>query len=56
MNHRILERFQEVLLELEMRQFFLLQESHGKLPERIQREEPNVRIIMTANLKVISVT
>lgn len=54
-NHRVLERLQEILLELEMRQFFLLQEAHGKLPEGIQCEEPNVWVIMTADLTKISV-
>jgi hypothetical protein len=52
-NHRVLERLQEVLLELEMCQFFLLQEAHSKLSEGIQREEPNVRIVMTADLTII---
>ena len=55
-GHGILERFQKVLLELEMGQFFLLQEPHGKLPERIQCEETDMRITMTADLVKISVT
>jgi hypothetical protein len=54
-GHGIFERLQEVLLELEVGQFFLLQEPHSKLSERIQREEANVRITMTADLAGISV-
>jgi len=54
-NHRVLEGFQEVLLELEMRQLFLLQETHGELSEGIQCEESNMRVIVTANLVAIPV-
>ena len=55
MNHRVLEGFQEVFLELEMRQLFLLQETHGKLSEGIQCKESNMGVIMTANLAAIPV-
>ena len=55
MGHCVLERLQEILLELEMRQFFFLQEPHSELSEGIQREEPNMRIVMTADLTAVSV-
>ena len=38
-----------------MGQFFLLQEPHGKLSERIQRKEADVRITMATDLTDISV-
>ena len=50
MNHRMLKGFQEVFLELEMGQFFLLQEPHSKLTKSIEGEEGNMRIVVTANL------
>ena len=55
MGHRVLERLQEVFLKFEVRQFFLLQEPHSKLSEGVQCEEPDVRVVMTADLAVISV-
>ena len=53
-DHRILEGLQEVLLKLEVRQFFLLQEAHGQLPQRIKSEESNVWIVVAANLQSFS--
>ena len=49
-NHRIFERLEEVLLEHEMGQLLLLQETHCQLPQRVQREEPNVDVRMTTHL------
>jgi hypothetical protein len=49
-NHSILKGFQEVLLEFEVRQFFLLQKAHCKLAQGIESEKANVRIAMTADL------
>ena len=50
MNHRVLERPQEVLLELEVGQLLLLQEAHGKLPQSIEGEEADVNVLVTADL------
>lgn len=41
MNHSMLEWFQEVLLEFEMRKFLLLEEAHSKLSQRINGEKTN---------------
>lgn len=54
MNHRVLEGFQKVLLELEVRQLLFLQEPHGQLTERIQSEECDVGIIMATDLILTS--
>lgn len=50
MHHGILERLQEVLLEIEVCQFLLLQEAHRQLSERVESQERNVCIGMTAYL------
>ena len=50
MNHRILEWSQEVLLEFEVGQLFLLQEAHRQLPQRIKCEEADMGILVTADL------
>ena len=51
MDHGVLERPQEVLLELEVRQLLLLQEAHRKLPERVQGEEAHVWVLVTTDLE-----
>lgn len=53
MNHGILERLQEILLELEVRQFLFLKEAHGKLSKGIKSKEGYVRICVGANLIMI---
>ena len=50
-GHGILKRPQKVFLETEMRQLFLFQETHGKLSQRVQSKEADVRIVMTADLE-----
>jgi hypothetical protein len=50
-GHSVLERFQKILLELEVRQLFLLQESHGQLTEGVQGEEADMWIIVTTDLQ-----
>ena len=50
MVHCVLERLKEVFLELEVRQFFLLQEPHRQLAQSIQGKEGNVRIGVRADL------
>jgi len=50
MDHGVLERFQEVFLEFEMRQLFLLQKTHGKLTQRVQGKDADMWVIVTAYL------
>jgi hypothetical protein len=49
-DDRVLEGSEEILLETEMRQFFLFQEVHRQLPQRIQRKEADIRVIMATHL------
>lgn len=51
MDHRVLERFQEIFLELEMRQLVLLQEPHSELTQSIQREKANVWVVVATDLE-----
>ena len=50
MNHGVLERLEEVLLELETGQFFFLQKTHGELPQRVQGEIADMSIAVAADL------
>ena len=50
MQDGVLKRPEEVLLELEVGQLLLLQEAHGELAQRIEGEEADVRVLVTANL------
>ena len=50
----VLERAEEVFLEAEMRQLFLLQKVHRQLPKRIERKEADIGVIMTAHLLEVS--
>ena len=50
MDHGVLERAQEVLLELEVGQFLFLQEPHGQLAESVQSEERNMGVIVATDL------
>lgn len=50
MNHGVLKRFQELLLEAEVRQLVFLQEIHGKLAQSIESEEADIGIVVTADL------
>ena len=50
-RHGVLERSQEILLELEMGQLLLFEEPHSKLPQRVEGKEPNMGITMTADLQ-----
>ena len=50
MDHGVFKRPQEVLLELEMWQLLLLQETHGQLTESIERKESNVGVLVAADL------
>ena len=52
-DHRVLERLQEIFLKFEVRQLFFFKESHGELPKGVQCKEANVRIIVTAHLHSI---
>ena len=52
MDHGVLERLEEVLLELEVRQLVLLEEPHRKLTERVERKEADVGVIVTADLQM----
>ena len=56
MRHGVLERSQEILLELEVRQLLLFEEPHSKLSQRIKGKEPYMRVTMTTDLrdKIIS--
>lgn len=51
MRHRVLEGLQEILLEFEVRELFFLQKAHGQLPQRIERKEPDVRVVVAADLQ-----
>ena len=51
MDHGVLERPQEVLLEFEVRQLLLLQEAHRELPQRVQGEEAHVWVLVTTDLE-----
>ena len=51
MHHSILERLQEVLLELETWQLFLFQEAHRELSQRVQSEIADVGIAVAAHLE-----
>ena len=53
MHHRVLERSQEVLLELEVRKLFLFKEPHGKLSQVVQSEERDMGIVVTAHLRIL---
>ncbi len=50
-RHGVLKRSQEILLELEMGQLFLLEEPHSKLPQRVEGKEPDMGVAMTADLQ-----
>ena len=50
-RHGILERSQEILLELEVRQLLLFEEPHSKLPQRVEGKEPDMGITMTTDLR-----
>ena len=50
MSHSVLERLEEVLLELEVRELLLLQEAHRELAQRVEREEADVRVTVAADL------
>lgn len=50
-DHGIFERPQEVLLELEVCELFLLQEAHGQLTKSVQGEEPDVRVLVATHLQ-----
>ena len=50
-SHCVLEGLQEVFLELEMRQFFFLQEARTQLSQGVQGEEGDVGVVMAANLE-----
>jgi len=50
MNHRILEWFEEVLLELEVGHLLFLQEPHRQLTKGVEREEADVGVAMRADL------
>lgn len=52
MDHRVLERLEEVLLELEVRELLLLEEAHGELTEGVQGEEADVGVVVAADLKM----
>jgi len=49
-DHGVLERFEEILLELEMRQLVLLEETHGELTKSVESEEGDVGVVVAANL------
>ena len=51
MDHGVLEWLEEVFLELEARQLFLLQEAHGQLPQSVEGKIADVNVAVTANLK-----
>jgi hypothetical protein len=46
----VLERLEELLLELVVAELVLLQELHGQLPQRIQRKPRDVHVLVTAHL------
>ena len=48
----MLERSQEIFLELEVRQLVDLEESHGKLPQRIEGKKYNANIGMASDLSM----
>ena len=50
MHHRVLEWSQEILLELEVRQLLLLQESHSELSQSVQSEKANMWVVVTTHL------
>ena len=56
MDHGVLERLEKILLELEVRQLLLLQEAHRQLPQRVQREEADVRITVAAHLPAAKIS
>jgi len=49
-DHCVLEWLQEVLLEHEMGQLFLLQETHSQLAQGIESKEADMSVRMTADL------
>ena len=51
MDHGVLEWLEEVFLELEARQLFLLQEAHGQLPQSVEGKIADVNVAVAANLK-----
>lgn len=50
MDHRVLERFEEVLLKLEMRQLVLLEETHSELTKSVESKEGDVGVVVAADL------
>lgn len=51
MDHGVLEWLEEVFLELEAWQLFLLQEAHGQLPQSVEGKIADVNVAVAANLK-----
>jgi hypothetical protein len=48
--HGVFERFQKILLKLEMRQFFFFEKTHGQLAQGVERKTCNMGVIMATNL------
>lgn len=53
MDHGVLEWLEEVFLELEARQLFLLQEAHGQLSQSVKGKIADVNVAVAANLKAM---
>lgn len=49
-DHRVLKRPEEILLELEMRELLLFQKAHSQLTEGVESEKSDMRVIMTTHL------
>jgi hypothetical protein len=49
-HHRVLERLEEVLLKLEVGEFFLLEETHRELTKRVEGEERDLGVGVTSDL------
>lgn len=50
-DHGVLERLEEVLLELEVGELLLLEEAHGKLAKRVEGKEGDLGICVASNLR-----
>jgi hypothetical protein len=50
-DHRVLERLEEVLLKLEVRELLLFEKAHRELPERVERKEADVGVVVAADLR-----
>jgi hypothetical protein len=50
-NHCIFKRFEEILLEFEVRELLFLQETRSELPKRVECKEADFAVRVASHLK-----